>query len=99
MKPSSGALDSKGQICKLRTRTNSPCEGERVPLEVRDFGAGQENVLAGLSDGLLLLDLDFHNTRGMLDDLVDMGAVTGANFTEDALEDPDHTTDEPVPLQ
>ena len=69
-----------------------------MPLEVRDLGAAQENVLAGASDRLLLLDLNLHDVRRVLDDLGDVGAVAGAHFTEDTLVDPDNTTDEPVAL-
>jgi len=71
-------------------------EGEWMPLEVRDLRAREEDVLASPGSGLFLLDLDFHNVRRVLDDLVDMGAVTRANFAKDALENPDNATNEPV---
>ena len=69
-----------------------------MPLEVGDFGTAQEDVLASLGAGLLLLDLNLHDHRGVLDDLGDVGAVAGADFTEDTLVDPDNTADEPVAL-
>ena len=70
-----------------------------MPLEVRDLGAGQENVLAGTSGRLFFLDLDFDDFGRVLDDLVDVGAVTGADFTKDTLVDPDHTANKPVALE
>ena len=69
-----------------------------MPLEVRDLGAAQEDVLAGTSGRLLLLDLNLHDVRGVLDDLGDVGAVTGADLTKDTLVDPDNTTNKPVAL-
>jgi hypothetical protein len=73
-------------------------ESERMPLEVGDLGARQEDVLAGTGGGLLLLDLDFHNVRRVLDDLVDERNMTRPDFTKDTLRDPDNTADEPVAL-
>ena len=70
-----------------------------MPLEVGDLRAAQEDVLASLSRRLLLLDLDLHDVRRVLDDLGDVGAVAGAHFTEDTLVDPDNTTNEPVALR
>ena len=69
-----------------------------MPLEVGDFGAAQEDVLASLGRGPLLLDLNLHDHRWVLNDLGDVGTVAGAHFTEDTLVDPDDTTDEPVAL-
>jgi hypothetical protein len=34
----------------------------------------------------------------MLDYLGDVSDVTGANFTENTFEDPDETSDKPIPL-
>ena len=76
-----------------------PSESERVPLEVRDLRAAQENVLASASGRLLLLDLDFHDFRRMLNDLRNVCPVTRADFTKNTLVDPDNSTDEPVALQ
>ena len=70
-----------------------------MPLEVGDLGAAQEDVLASLSGRLLLLDLDLHDLRRVLDDLGDVGAVARADFAQNTLGDPDDTTDEPVALQ
>ena len=69
-----------------------------MPLEVGDFGAAQEDVLASLGGGLLLLDLNLHDHRWVLDDLRNVGTVARADFTEDTLVDPDDTADEPVAL-
>ena len=69
-----------------------------MPLEVRDLRAAQEDVLASLSRRLLLLDLDLHDVRRVLDDLRDVRAVAGANLAENTLVDPDHTAHEPVTL-
>jgi hypothetical protein len=38
-----------------------PGQGEWMPLEVRDFGAGEEDVLAGASRSPFLLDLQLHD--------------------------------------
>ena len=75
-----------------------PSESERVPVEVRDLRAAQENVLASASGRLLLLDLDFHDFRRMLNDLRNVCPVTRADFTKDTLVDPDDTADKPVAL-
>ena len=75
-----------------------PGERKGVPLEVGDLGAAQEDVLASASNRLLLLNLDLHNVRRVLDDLGDVGAVAGADFTKDTLVDPNDTTDKPVAL-
>ena len=69
-----------------------------MPLEVRNLRAAEEDVLASLSRRLLLLDLDLHDVRRVLNDLGDVSAVARAHFTEDTLVDPDDTTDKPVAL-
>ena len=69
-----------------------------MPLEVRDLRAAQEDVLASLSRRLLLLDLDLHDVRRVLDDLGDVGTVARADLAQDTLRDPDDTADEPVAL-
>lgn len=69
-----------------------------MPLEVRDFRAGQEDVLTSAGLRLLLLDLKLHDFRRVLNDLRDVSAVTRADLTQNALGDPDDTTDEPVAL-
>ena len=69
-----------------------------MPLEVGDLGARKEDVLPCLGGRLLLLDLQFHHVRRVLNDLVDVGTVAGADFAKDSLEDPDDTADEPVTL-
>lgn len=69
-----------------------------MPLEIRDLGAGQKDILASPGDGLFLLDLHLHHAGRVLDDLVDVGAVAGADFTQDALADPDDAADNPVAL-
>lgn len=73
-----------------------PGESKGVPLEVRDFGAGDEDVLASASFCLLLFDLELHHIRGVLDNFRNEGIVTRANLTQYALEDPYNTTDEPI---
>ena len=73
-------------------------EREGVPLEVGNLGAGQEDVLTGAGGGLFLLDLDFDNLGGVLNNLGDVGSVAGTNFTEDTLVNPDDTANEPVAL-
>ena len=40
---------------------DEPCEGERVPLEIGNLGAGQEDILSSTSCCLVLLDLNLHN--------------------------------------
>ena len=69
-----------------------------MPLEVGDLRAAQEDVLAGLGGRLLLLDLELHDVRRVLDDLGDVGAVAGADLTKDTLVNPDNTADKPIPL-
>ena len=70
-----------------------------MPLEVRDFGAREEDILPCACRGLIFLDLQLHDVRRVLDDLGDVGAVTGADLTKDTLVDPDNTANEPVALQ
>ena len=69
-----------------------------MPLEVRDLRAAQEDVLARLGRGLLLLELVLHDLGRVLDDLGDVSAVAGADLTQDTLVDPDDTANEPVAL-
>ena len=76
----------------------SACESERVPLEVGNFGAGQEDVLASAGGSLFLLDLELHHVGRVLNDLVDVRAVPRTDFAEDALENPDDATNQPVAL-
>lgn len=70
-----------------------------MPLEIRNLGAADENVLPSLSCRLFLLDLNLHHVRWVLDHLGNVCPVTGTNFTEYALPDPDDATDEPVALK
>ena len=96
----SSKAENRGRVKSLYSDENDiPSESERVPLEVRDLRAAQENVLASASGRLLLLDLDFHDFRRMLNDLRDVCPVTRADFTKNTLVDPDNSTDEPVALQ
>ena len=69
-----------------------------MPLEVGNLGAAEEDVLTGTSSRLFLLDLQLHDIGRVLNDLVDISPVTGANLTENTLVDPDNTTDKPVTL-
>ena len=69
-----------------------------MPLEVRDLRAGQEDVLPSLRGRLLLLDLQLHHIRGVLNDLVNVRPVTRADFPKNTLVDPDDTANEPVAL-
>lgn len=76
-----------------------PRKREGVPLEVRDLRAGEEDVLSGPRCRLLLLDLELHDVRRVLDDFGYVGPVAGAHFTEDTLEGEDHSASKPVALQ
>ena len=69
-----------------------------MPLEVRDFGAREENILPCACRGLIFLNLQLHDVRRVLNDFVDVGPVPRAHFAEDTLEDPDDAADEPVTL-
>lgn len=69
-----------------------------MPLEVRNFGTVDEDVLSGLRGSVVLLDLDLDDVRRVLDDFRDVGTVAGTDFTKDTLVNPDDTTDEPVTL-
>lgn len=69
-----------------------------MPLEVRNFGAVDEDVLSGLRGCVILLDLDLDDVRRVLDDFGDVGTVARTDFTKDTLVDPDDTSDEPVTL-
>ena len=69
-----------------------------MPLEVRDLRAREEDILTGACCRPLLFDLQFHDVRWMLDDLVNVGPVPRTNFAEDTLKDPDNATNEPVAL-
>jgi len=55
-------------------------ESERMPLKVRDFGTGKEDVLTGASSCFLFLDLEFHDVGRMLDHLGDEGDVPRSDF-------------------
>ena len=83
-----------GEVVLLRCR----CKRERVPLKVRDLGHVDEDVLARACRRFFLLDLNLDNIGRVLNDLVDVSPVTGANLTENTLVDPDNTTDKPVTL-
>jgi hypothetical protein len=78
---------------------NTPGEGERVPLVVRDFGAVDEDVLPSAGGRLLFLDLDLHDVGRVLYNFGNVGNVARAHFTEDTLVDPDNATNKPVTLQ
>ena len=70
-----------------------------MPLEVRDFRATDEDILAGTGDSLLLFNLELDDIGRVLNDLGDVGAVAGANLTKDTLECEDQATDKPVALR
>ena len=70
-----------------------------MPLEIRDFRAREEDILASARSRPLLFDLQLHDVRRVLDNLVNVGPVPRANFAEDALKDPDNATNEPVTLR
>lgn len=70
-----------------------------MPLEIGQFRAAEEDVLSSPSGCFVLLDLNLHNVGRMLDHLGNVRPVTRANLTEDALPDPDDTSDKPVALQ
>lgn len=69
-----------------------------MPLEIGNFGAGDEDVLSGPSGCFVLLDLNLHHVGRVLDHLGDIRPVTRTDLTEDALPDPDDTADKPVTL-
>jgi len=69
-----------------------------VPLEIGNFGAGDEDVLSSPSGCFVLLDLNLYHVGRVLDHLGDVRPVTRANLTEDPLPDPDDTTDKPIAL-
>ena len=69
-----------------------------MPLEVGDFRAAEEDILTSTGRALVLLDLHLHDLRRVLDDLGNVGPVTRAHFTKNALIDPDNTSDEPIAL-
>ena len=75
-----------------------PGESERVPLEVGDFGAGQEDILTSSRRRLVFLDLQFHDFRWVLDDFRNVRSMTRADFAEATLYNPKGTTDKPVTL-
>jgi uncharacterized protein (DUF488 family) len=75
-----------------------PCKGERVPLKVRNLGAGKEDVLTSSGGCLLLFDLKLHDIGWMLDDLRHICPVTGAYFAEDTLRNPNDASNEPIAL-
>jgi hypothetical protein len=55
--------------------------------------------VAGQERSTNLFDLDFHDFARVLDDLGDVCAMTGTDFTQDTLVDENDTADEPVALQ
>lgn len=64
---------------------------ERMPLELGDFWALEEEPLAG---GVLeagLDDAEFHGARWVDENLAELGLATGANFTPDTLAKVDDT--------
>lgn len=69
-----------------------------MPLEVRNLGAADEDILSGTSLGLLLLDLELHDIRWVLDDLGDIRVVTRSDLTQDTFPNPDDTANKPIPL-
>ena len=69
-----------------------------MPLEIGNFGAGDEDVLSSTSGCFVLLNLNLYHVGRVLDHLGDVRPVTRANLTEDALPDPNDTADKPVAL-
>lgn len=96
---SSGKVTSDTNVDGDVVLLGSAGESERVPLEVGNLGAGQEDVLAGAGGGLLLLDLDLHDVRRVLDNFVDIRDMARPDFTENTLRNPNDTADEPVALR
>ena len=95
----SGVMDQRRIQNRLKSgKCHVRGESERVPLEVGNLGAAEEDVLTGTSSRLFLLDLQLHDIGRVLNDLVDVSPVTRANLTENTLVDPDNTTDKPVTL-
>ena len=70
-----------------------------MPLEVRHLGAGKENILSSLSLGPLLVDLNLHDVRRVLDDLGNISPVARPDLTQDTLGDPDDTANQPITLK
>ena len=69
-----------------------------MPLEVGDLRAVDEDILSRSRSGLLLLYLQLHDVGRMLDDLGDVHDVTRAHLAQDALDNPNETSDDPVAL-
>lgn len=69
-----------------------------MPLKVRDFGAREEDILTSSGGRFLFLDLEFHDVGRVLNDFRNISDMSRANFPENALPDPDHTTNEPIAL-
>lgn len=74
------------------------CAGkrERMVLPDGDLRAAQEDVLSSAGLSVLLLDLNFANVAGMLDDLGDVRLVSSSYFTGDALGEVRKSTVHPV---
>lgn len=64
-------------------RSAGQCEG--VVLPDGHLGAVEENVLASLGRGVLLLDLDLAHIAGVLDHLGNIGLVSATHLTSDTL--------------
>ena len=60
-------------------------DGEGMPLETRDLGAVEEEVLARLVPHGGLLDLDLNDFGGVLDNLGDVRLEPAADFPDDPL--------------
>jgi len=69
-----------------------------MPLEIRDLRTRKEDILTGSAGGFFFLDLQFHDVRRMLDHFGDVSDVTGPNFAKNTFNDPDNSSEEPVPL-
>jgi hypothetical protein len=74
-------------------------EREGVPLEVRNLGARDEDVLTSSDGGLLLLNLELHDLGRVLNDFGNVSPMTRSDFTQDPFGDPNQSTDEPIALR
>lgn len=63
----------------------SRSDGKGMPLELGDFGALEEEPLTGSVLEAWLGDPEFHGTRGVNEDFVELGSTTSTDLTIDAF--------------
>lgn len=70
-----------------------------MPLEVRNIGAIEEDIVSSLNLGVVFLNLQLQNVGRVLDNFGDIGPVTRADFAKDTLPDPNDPSNNPVALE